>query len=74
MIILAEENIIPHIQVHDELNLSLPIETRENTIRLIKEIMEKCIELKIPSKVEPKIGASWGNLKKIQLTPMRQVS
>jgi DNA polymerase I-like protein with 3'-5' exonuclease and polymerase domains len=69
MIALAEENIIPHIQVHDELNLSLSIDTRENIVRLIKEIMETCIELKIPSKVEPKIGTSWGNLKKIQLTP-----
>ena len=69
MIALATENIIPHIQVHDELNVSVPIDTKENTIRLIKNVMEACIELKIPSKVEPKIGASWGNLKKIQLMP-----
>ncbi len=32
-------------------------------VKQIKEIMENCIELEVPSKVDPKIGESWGTLK-----------
>ena len=55
-----KEGYIPHIQVHDELNLSVT----EDQMQPIKEIMENCIELKVPSKVDAEKGDSWGKIKK----------
>tara|TARA_R110002126_G_scaffold18311_5_gene70070 strand:- start:114 stop:1985 length:1872 start_codon:yes stop_codon:yes gene_type:complete len=61
MIEVYKAGIIPHIQVHDELNVSV---TDDKMIQQIKDIMENCIQLEVPSKVEPKIGKSWGTIKK----------
>ena len=60
MIEVYKAGIIPHIQVHDELNCSC---LDEKQINMIKDIMENCIELEVPSKVDPKIGDSWGTIK-----------
>ncbi len=60
MLNLYKEGYIPHIQVHDELNLSVT----EDQMQPIKEIMENCIELKVPSKVDAEKGDSWGKIKK----------
>ena len=60
MIEVYKAGITPHIQVHDELNCSCK---DEKEIRMIKDIMENCIELEVPSKVDPKVGASWGTIK-----------
>jgi len=60
MLDLYKEGYIPHIQVHDELNLSIT----EDQIKPIKEIMENCLELKVPSKVDEAKGDSWGKIKK----------
>ena len=49
--------IIPLIQVHDELDCSVKNEKEGNQI---KEIMETCVELKVPSKVDMSLGESWG--------------
>jgi len=46
--------------VHDELNCSC---RDKKDIKMIKDIMENCIELEVPSKVDPKIGTSWGTIK-----------
>ena len=51
--------IIPLIQVHDELNCSIKGEEGEK----IKEIMETCVTLEVPSKVEYKVDQSWGHAK-----------
>ena len=69
MIALGEAGITPQIQVHDELNLSIPLDKKEELIKTVKALMETCIELSVPSKVEPKIGDSWGHLTKITPTP-----
>ena len=69
MIALGQMGITPQIQVHDELNLSIPLENKEEFIKKVKMLMETCIELSVPSKVEPKTGDSWGHLTKITLTP-----
>ena len=69
MIALGEAGITPQIQVHDELNLSIPLDKKEELIKTVKTLMETCIELSVPSKVEPKIGDSWGHLTKITPTP-----
>jgi len=60
MLNLYKEGFVPHIQVHDELNLSVT----EDQMQPIKEIMENCIELKVPSKVDAEKGDSWGKIKK----------
>ena len=60
MIEVYKAGIIPHIQVHDELNCSCKDMDEVNEI---KKIMENCIDLEVPSKVDPKIGDSWGTIK-----------
>ena len=60
MQLLYEEGIIPHIQVHDELDFS--IESHEQAVR-IKEIMEHCVELSVPVKVDVDLGPNWGEAK-----------
>ena len=50
-------NLVPHIQVHDELNCSVKDEAEGNKV---KEIMETCVELEVPSKVDINVGESWG--------------
>lgn len=54
---LADEGILPMIQIHDELALSIPDDA---TAKKAKEIMETCVELSIPSLVDAEIGPSWG--------------
>ena len=60
MIELYKEGIIPHIQVHDELDIS--IESPEHASK-IKEIMENAVELKVPNKVDYESGPNWGKIK-----------
>ena len=60
MIDLHEEGFLPHIQVHDELNLS--VENPEQ-YSVIKTIMENCVSLKVKCKVDVEIGESWGTIK-----------
>lgn len=55
---LADEGILPMIQIHDELALSIP---DEKTARKAKEIMENCVELSVPSLVDAELGPSWGD-------------
>jgi DNA polymerase I-like protein with 3'-5' exonuclease and polymerase domains len=49
--------ITPLIQVHDELDCSVK---GEKESKQIKEIMETCVELEVPSKVDTQLGESWG--------------
>ena len=48
---------VPLIQVHDELDCSVKDEKEG---KQIKEIMENCVELEVPSKVDVNLGESWG--------------
>jgi DNA polymerase I-like protein with 3'-5' exonuclease and polymerase domains len=61
MIEVHKAGIIPHIQVHDELNFSITGELMRDEI---KNIMENCVQLEVPSKVDAKEGKSWGAIKK----------
>ena len=47
MVLLYEKGIIPHIQVHDELNIS--VENKSEALN-IKNKMETCVDLHVPSK------------------------
>jgi len=52
--------VVPMIQIHDELNVSI---TNETQVKEIKEIMESAVELHVPVKCEAKIGKNWGEIK-----------
>ena len=58
MIELHKEGIIPHIQVHDELDISV----NKNSDK-IKEIMEHAVSLEVPNKVDYESGPNWGIIK-----------
>ena len=60
MINLYKEGIIPHIQVHDELDIS--VESDKQAKRIV-EIMESAVELEVPNKVDYESGFNWGNIK-----------
>ena len=60
MLALYREGIVPHIQIHDELDIS--ISSMEQAEKIVK-IMEDAIELQVPNKVDFEKGDSWGDIK-----------
>ena len=58
MIELHKEGIIPHIQVHDELDISV-----DGNANKIKEIMEHAVKLEVPNIVDYESGPNWGTIK-----------
>jgi DNA polymerase I-like protein with 3'-5' exonuclease and polymerase domains len=67
MINLFKENIIPLIQLHDELNIS--IENPEQVDKVIK-IMKEAVPLEIPNKVDYENGENWGSIDKEEENPV----
>ena len=59
MIDLHKEGIIPHIQVHDELDISVK---DDKEARQIVQIMESAVELEVPNKVDYESGDNWGEI------------
>jgi len=59
MLDLYEEGIIPHIQIHDELDIS--VESDEQAKKII-EIMENAVTLSVPNKVDYESGKTWGDI------------
>ena len=60
MLELYKEGIIAHIQIHDELDIS--VESKEHADK-IKQIMEDAVDLEIPNKVDYEEGDNWGSIK-----------
>ena len=60
MIDLHAEGILPHLQVHDELDISVQDKKEANKI---KEIMESTVTLEVPNKVDYEEGDNWGSIK-----------
>ena len=60
MLNLFREGIIPHIQVHDELDIS--VKDDKEATQIVK-IMESAVELEVPNKVDYESGENWGNIK-----------
>ena len=60
MIDLHAEGIIPHLQVHDELDISI---LNKKEAEKIKEIMESTVTLEVPNKVDYEEGDNWGSIK-----------
>ena len=65
MLDLYKEGYLPHIQIHDELDIS--VEDPEKDGKRIKEIMENVkpggITMKVPNKVDDEYGDTWGDIK-----------
>ena len=61
MVQLYERGILPQIQIHDELCLSIKDDKQKETI---KNVMEKSLPLLIKNKVNCLTGSSWGDCKK----------
>ena len=59
MLDLYNEGIIPHIQIHDELDISV---IDDNQAKKIVEIMENAVTLAIPNKVDYESGKTWGDI------------
>ena len=59
MLELYKLGIIPHIQVHDELDISVK---DKQQAELIKTVMEDAVSLEVPNKVDYENGPTWGDL------------
>ena len=59
MLELYKEGIIPHIQIHDELDLSIE---NEDQAKKVIEIMEHAVTLEVPNKVDYEVGDNWGEI------------
>jgi DNA polymerase I-like protein with 3'-5' exonuclease and polymerase domains len=59
MLELYKEGIIPHIQIHDELDLSIEDDAQS---KKIIEIMEQAVSLEVPNKVDYEFGENWGDI------------
>ena len=59
MLELYKEGIIPHIQIHDELDISVE---SDKQAKRITEIMESAVDLEIPNKVDYESGKNWGDI------------
>jgi DNA polymerase I-like protein with 3'-5' exonuclease and polymerase domains len=59
MLDLYNEGIVPHIQIHDELDISVESEAQA---KKIIEIMENAVTLAVPNKVDYESGDSWGDI------------
>ena len=59
MLDLYKEGIVAHIQVHDELDIS--VESPKQAKKIV-EIMENAVKLEIPNKVDYESGKNWGTI------------
>ena len=59
MLNLYKEGIVPHIQIHDELDIS--VKDEQQAARIV-EIMENAVKLAIPNKVDYESGETWGDI------------
>jgi len=62
MLGLWEEGIVPHVQVHDEVDIS--IQDDEQAAK-VSRIMENCVELAVPLVVDTELGPNWGSTEEI---------
>ena len=59
MLALYQEGIIPHVQIHDELDIS--VSSPAHAEKIIR-IMEEAVQLQVPNKVDYEKGSNWGNI------------
>ena len=59
MVDLYNEGVVPHIQIHDELDISVE---SDDAAKKIIDIMENAVSLKVPNKVDYESGRTWGDI------------
>ena len=59
MLDLHNEGIVPHIQIHDELCVSIESDAQAEKV---VEIMEQAVTLEVPNKVDYESGDNWGEI------------
>ena len=59
MVDLYSEGVIPHIQIHDELDISVE---SDDAAKKIIDIMENAVTLEVPNKVDYESGKTWGDI------------
>ena len=59
MLELYKEGIVAHIQIHDELCVSVE---DDKQVQKIVEIMENAVKLEVPNKVDYESGKNWGDI------------
>ena len=59
MLELYKEGIVAHIQIHDELCVSIESDAQA---KKVVEIMEQAVTLEVPNKVDYEHGANWGSI------------
>ena len=59
MLELHKEGILAHIQIHDELDLSVESDAQA---KKIIEIMENAVSLEVPNTVDYETGKTWGDI------------
>ena len=59
MLALYNEGVIPHVQIHDELDIS--VSSPAHAEKIIR-IMEEAVQLQVPNKVDYEKGENWGNI------------
>ena len=62
MVDLFKNGIVPLIQIHDELNISIPKDGEEKRKKDIIDIMEGTVKLNVPNLVDCECGESWGDV------------
>jgi DNA polymerase I-like protein with 3'-5' exonuclease and polymerase domains len=60
MLDLYKNNIIAHVQIHDELCISIKDQEQANKI---VEIMQDAVTLEVPNKVDCELANNWGEIK-----------
>jgi DNA polymerase I-like protein with 3'-5' exonuclease and polymerase domains len=60
MVDLYQKGIVPHIQIHDELCISI---NGKYTSNIIQNVMEQAIPLEVKNKVDFQSGPNWGTIK-----------
>ena len=65
MVALYKNGIIPHIQIHDEVDISVESDKKAEQI---VQIMEEAVVLQVPNKVDYESGTNWGDIKQEETT------
>jgi len=60
----SERNVLPLLQIHDDLIFEVRDGMVEEVVPVIKSVMEGCVSLSVPIKADVKVGKIWGKMDK----------
>ena len=61
---MTQKSVRMILQVHDELVLEVKKGLEDEVGQLVKDTMEQVVKLRVPVKVEVKVGKNWGEMEK----------